>query len=196
MNKTKKEQTKEKLAKQLKNQIEIILEEYGEVIPTETIIKLKKIKDYKELIEIKDTKTISCFVRDDKIYFPETIEKILKMLKFIPGNSINKNHKAYKKENLVLNKNTFITYMKHLFIKGATPEEFYEENLLHETMHLCGSKGVFPLHEGLTEYKTRKIAQKHNLKTTGCGYPKEVKIVETLTQILGEEFMNIYSFEK
>lgn len=61
-------------------------------------------------------------------------------------------------------------------------------------MHLCGSRGSSPLFEGLTEYKTRKVALKYNLKTTGCGYPKEVKIVEELTKIFDSRFMDMYSF--
>ena len=85
--------------------------------------------------------------------------------------------------------------MKHIFIKGIDAKEFYEENLLHESLHFCGSGGSNPILEGLTEHRTRELAKKYNLKTTGCGYPKEVKIVDELQNILGEKFMNLYLFD-
>lgn len=187
----------ESLALLLKQYVQIILREYGDVIKTEDIIKLKQIVDYKDVIKIADTGTISCYVTSNKeIFFPESIYKTLNSLKFIPGYGIKKKHKTYTGENVVLNDNTFLTYMKHLFIKGADAKEFYEEMLLHESLHFCGSGGARPLLEGLTEHRARQLAKKYNLKTTGCGYPKEVQIVDELEQIFGEKFMNMYLFDR
>lgn len=197
MNDKQKEKIKEGLAIQLEQYVKIILKEYGDVIKTEDIIRLKQINDYKDMIRIANTGTISCLVTQSKIiFFPETVHKMLNALKLIPGRGINKNHRAYNVDNVVLNENTFETYMKHLFIKGADAKEFYEENLLHESLHFCGSGGVGPLLEGLTEYRTRELAKKYNLKTTGCGYPKEVKIIDELQQIFGDKFLNMYLFDK
>lgn len=41
---------------------------------------------------------------------------------------------------------------------------------------------------------TRKIAAKRDLKTNGCGYPKEVKIALKLQKIFGEEVLNKIAF--
>lgn len=119
MNKVEKVQMREELAKQLEYYVRLIFKEYGNIIPTSVLIRLKEVKDYKDLLEIEDINTISCFVRDDKIWFPEKVDKILKLLKFIPGNGISKNHKVCEDEDLVINDNTLVTYMKHLFLKGC-----------------------------------------------------------------------------
>ncbi len=197
MNKQIKENIQETLALQLENYVKIILKEYGDVINIEDIIRLKQIKDFKNEIIIWKTGTISCFVSspDYKINFPEQVYNLLNKIKKIPGNGLLKKHLPYNKDNLIINNNTFVTYMKHIFIKGIDAKEFYEENLLHESLHFCGSGGSSPILEGLTEHRTRELAKKHNLKTTGCGYPKEVKIVDELQNILGEKFMNLYLFD-
>ena len=95
------------------------------------------------------------------------------------------NHTTYNKDTVVINDNTFNTYIVHAFLKGLTPLEFYEEMLLHETMHLCGFNGNLALLEGITELKTRELAKKYSLKTNSCGYPKEVKLVNKLQTIFG-----------
>ena len=192
-----KENIQETLAIQLENYVKIILKEYGDVINIEDIIRLKQIKDFKNEIIIWKTGTISCFVSkpDYKINFPEQVYNLLNKIKKIPGNGLLKKHLPYNKDNLIINDNTFVTYMKHIFIKGIDAKEFYEENLLHESLHFCGSGGSNPILEGLTEHRTRELAKKYNLKTTGCGYPKEVKIVDELQNILGEKFMNLYLFD-
>lgn len=104
------------------------------------------------------------------------------------------NHIATKRDDLVNNENTFIDYIKHVILAGLTPTEFYAESLLHETMHLCGSGGADALSEGMTELKTRKLAQKYDLLTSGCGYPKEVKLILQLNDIFGSEVINKLTF--
>ncbi len=183
------------LAQRLQEYVLIILKEYADVINPDDIIRLKKINNYKDEIKITDTGTITCLVTPDKkMLFPESVNKILNIVKRIPGSGMKKNHKSYNEDNIIINNNTFETYMKHTFLKGNDVKEFYEENLLHESMHFCGAGGAGPLLEGLTEHRTRELAKKYNLKTTGCGYPKEVKIVDELQQIFGEKFMSMYLF--
>ena len=63
-------------------------------------------------------------------------------------------------------------------------------------MHFCGSNGKTALMEGLNEYLTRKLALKYNLKTNGCGYPKEIKIVIELEKIFGEKILQQIAFSK
>ena len=54
-------------------------------------------------------------------------------------------------------------------------------------MHFFGFDGVDAISEGITELRTRQLAQKYNLLTTGCAYPKEVKLARKLDDIFGEE---------
>lgn len=196
MNKNKKENIKNILAKQIKEYMEIIIKEYGEYIPCEHLIYLKTIEDLKDKIHIEKTGTITLFVRDGEFYFPEHVEGILNKLKFVPGFGRDKNHKCYNNDNLIENDNTYIDYMKHMHKKGITSEEFYLETLLHETLHFCGAGGSTPLLEGINELTTRKLAKKYNLTTSGCGYPKEIKIVCELEKILGEEMLNKILFTR
>ena len=203
MSPKKKEEIIEKLSKQAEEYIKIILKEYGDYIPDYRKKELPE-ENLRDCIVIKDTGTISCLCGleqvskneyQKKIYMPLLADKILRIVKYFPIFK-DENHKVYDENNVVINDNTFVDYVKHLAKKKSSAEEFYEENLLHEVMHFCGSYGGQALEEGLTEYHTRKLAQKYNLKTTGCGYPKEVKIAHELENIFDEKTMNLYSFDK
>ena len=77
-----------------------------------------------------------------------------------------------------------------------TPEEYFKEILLHETMHFCGSGGGTAIREGINELKTRQLAKKYNLLTSSCGYPKETKIAYELEKLFGEDTINKISFSK
>ena len=113
----------------------------------------------------------------------------------LPGYGINKKHKSYK-EGEVVNKNTYYDYIKHVFVSGMSVEEFFRDTLLHETMHFCGSVGGSAICEGLTEIKTREIAQKYGLKASRCGYPKEVEVVSRLQKIIGKDIMDKITFAR
>ena len=176
---------KKHLASQLEKYVYIIKKEYGEFIPKDRLDFLNAITNYEDLIKIEDTGTITCFVRDGKIYFPLLAYKVLNSLKKIPGFGMCPNHTTYNKDTVVINDNTFNTYILHAFLNGLTSLEFYEEMILHETMHLCGFNGNLALLEGITELKTRELAKKYSLKTNSCGYPKEVKLVNKLQTIFG-----------
>lgn len=185
------------LAKKLEKYVTIIIKEYGDYINERDLFRLNQIRNYNDMIRIYDTGTITCLVTSNNIInFPESVYKLLKKVNLIPGSGIKKNHLAYNNENIILNDNTFEDYMKHVFLKGMDAKDFYEENLLHESLHFCGAGGSVPLLEGLTEHRTRELAKKYNLKTTGCGYPKEVKIVDELENIFGKDFMSFYLFDK
>ena len=73
-------------------------------------------------------------------------------------------------------------------------EDFFRDTLLHETMHFCGSGGGSAIREGITELKTRELAQKYGLRASRYGYPKEVDIVSKFQNIVGVEIMNRIAF--
>lgn len=184
----------ERLKKELKMYVSLIVMENEQVIPAN--IKEKLSVNLSEVLNVKETGTISllCNSNDFKIYLPYSIIAAIEQLKLNPLFRTVPNHIATKRDDLVNNENTFIDYIKHVILAGLTPTEFYAESLLHETMHLCGSGGADALSEGMTELKTRKLAQKYDLLTSGCGYPKEVKLILQLNDIFGSEVINKLTF--
>lgn len=189
------ENTRRILAKDMKKYVQVILKEYGDVIPEGRQEFLSAIDDYYPRIIVKDTGTISMFATNNGIIMPKGAYPILKYMRMIPGFGINKKHKSYK-EGEIVNKNTYYDYIKHVFISGMSVEEFFRDTLLHETMHFCGSSGGNAIHEGLTELKTREIAQKYGLKASRCGYPKEVEVVSRLQKIIGKDIMDKITFAR
>lgn len=181
---------KNNLITEIKKLIEIIIQEYPSLVDIPTNY------DLQELVHIEETGTISLFVRNKNFYFPLDAFKVLEALKKIPGFGTVKNHKTYSQDNMIINDNTYITYIKHVFLKGLTAEEYFKEILLHETLHFCGSGGGTAIREGINELKTRQLAKKYNLLTSSCGYPKETKIAYEIEQIFGEEIINKIAFSK
>lgn len=187
--------TKCVLADDMRKYVQIILKEYATEIPNERQEFLQETDEYYSRIIVEDSGTISMFATNDGIIMPEGAYKIFKYMKFIPGYGINPKHKSYK-EGEIVNKNTYYDYIKHVFISGMSVEEFFKDALLHETMHFCGSDGGSAIREGLTELKTREIAQKYGLKASMCGYPKEVDIASRLQKIIGEHVINKITFSR
>lgn len=178
----------------LEKYIQIILAEYNNIIPNEKKEFLTNIDDYTNLIKTDETGTISLFVRNNKIYLPISAYQAIEEMKKNPQFGSNKNHLPYTEDTMLLNNNTFFDYIQHVVLKGLSAREYFEEILLHETMHLCGSGGASALREGFTELKTRQLAKKYHLNTSCCGYPKEVEIVYQLEQILGKEVTDKIAF--
>ena len=189
------ENTKRILAKDMKEYVQVILKEYGGVIPEERQKFLSAIDDYYSRIIVEDSGTISMFATNNGIIMPKGAYQIFKYMRMIPGYGINKKHKSYK-EGEIVNKNTYYDYIKHVFISGMSVEEFFRDTLLHETMHFCGSDGGSAIREGLTELKTREIAQKYGLRASRCGYPKEVEVVRKLQKIIGTDIMDKITFAR
>ena len=179
---------KNELIQSIYNIIEIIKQEYGDLTDIPENIKLEK------YVHIEQTNTISLFVSNKHFYFPTDAFRVLEALKKIPGFGRNPNHKAYNENNLINNDNTYITYLKHVFVAGLGPKEYFEEILVHETLHFCGSGGGSALREGINELKTRQLAQKYGLVTSGCGYPKEVGIALELEQLFGKDIIDKIAF--
>ena len=181
------EETQRRLTERIKEYITIIVEEFGAYIPEEVLYKLNNINDYSQILKVYDYGEVSAYADSENIHMPLCADRILDMASKIPGYGINKNHKTYNSENIVINNNTFLTYIKHVFISGTNAEGYYEDLLLHEVMHFCGSGGGNVLDEGTNELLTRMLAQKYNLRTNSCGYPKEVSLAYELMKTLGKE---------
>lgn len=175
--------------------IKAIIQEYGKFIPKERLSYLGNI-NYDEIIQIYDYGNINGLANPKHILLPLNAEKALEKIKTLPGYGSNPNHQTYNQATAIINDNTFETYVNHAIVTGMTLEQYFEDLLLHETMHFCGSDGGNALKEGINEYLTRKLALKKGFHTNGCAYPKEVKIAHTLESILGEEVITQIAFIK
>ncbi|MBQ3414334.1 MAG: hypothetical protein IJH39_03115 [Clostridia bacterium] len=186
-------ETIDNLSIYLEKYVKAILKEYGNAIPINKRKELENISDYKSILVINPEHTVSFYCCDDKIFLPQYASEILDKMKFIPGFGINKKHKCYK-NNEILNNTSYLGYIAHVVLKGLDIEDFCLESLLHETVHLCGSDGIEPFREGLTELKAREIAQKYGFPLSRCGYNKEVNIVSQVQDILGRELITKIAF--
>ena len=178
----------------LEKYIKTIISTYGRFIPNERFEYLSNINDYSNIIQIFDYSSINGYANNKYIALPLSADKAFDELKKITGYGTDESHKVYDSTNLIINDNTFMTYINHVIKKGVTLEDYFEDLLLHEIMHFCGSGGSTALMEGINELLTRKIALENNFKTSGCGYPKEVRIAYTLQEILGEDIINQIAF--
>lgn len=194
MNEFEKKEIQINLAKRLQEYIKAIIERYGKYISKEKLSKLNNISDYRDVIKIYENGSVNAYANDFKISMPLCVDKLLNIVSKIPGYGINKDHKNYNSETLINNDNTFINYIIHVFVSGAGIEDYYEDMLLHETMHFCGSKGSSALKEGINELLTRKLALEKGFRTNACGYPKEVQLAIELQNIFGEEIINQIAF--
>lgn len=176
-----------KLTERIQEYIGIIVKEYGLYMPEEVLNRLNTIKDYSQILKIYDYGEVSAYADSENVHMPLCADRLLSIASKVPGYGINKNHRPYNSDNMVINNNTFLTYIKHVFISGTNTEGYYEDLLLHEVMHFCGSGGGTVLNEGTNELLTRMLAQKYNLRTNSCGYPKEVSLVYELMKCFGEE---------
>lgn len=188
------EQDKTELSRKLKEYVNVILEEYKEVISVDIKEWLMSITNYEELIKIEETGTISLYVSNGKVFLPIDAYRAIDELSKRDGFGSKKNHITYNETNMIINDNTFLTFVEHVFLKGMTPKDYFSEILLHEVMHLCGSSGANALGEGFNELKTRELALKYNLETSCCGYPKEVMIAYRLQEIFGKELCDKLTF--
>ena len=182
------------LAKHLQEYISAIIEKYGKYIPEERLAILNNISNFENLIKIYDYGSVNAYATDSEISMPLCADKLLNIAGKIPGYGINKKHKSYNSKNLIINNNTYINYIFHVFVSGTNAEGYYDDMLLHETMHFCGSGGSSALKEGINELLTRKLALEKGFITNGCGYPKEVQLAFQLQNVFGEEILDQIAF--
>ena len=186
------------LSNYLKKYVNIINQEYGSYIPITRKIELDRIDNYEDEIEIENTGTITLYYygSDKKIHLPELAYSVIDEFKKNELYGIEPNHSPSNGKDLIDNDNTFEDYIEHAIKAGISPRKYFEESLLHESMHFCGSSGSDPISEGLTELRTRELAKKYGLLTSGCGYPKEVKLVRKIEEVFGRDVCYKILFEK
>lgn len=190
------EETQTYLASKVELYIKLIIKEYVEYIPINLLEQLNSITDYRQIIKIYDYGEINARANSEQISMPLCADKVLNTMSKIPGYGINRNHKTYNGETTIVNNNGFGTYLLHVFISGTDAKGYYDDLLLHETVHFCGGDGSSVLKEGIVELLTRMLAQKYNLRTSSCGYPKEVKLCYKLMEIMGEDTIKRLAFMK
>lgn len=188
------EKVHERISERFQIYVETIKEEYGEYMGKYNLKRLNQIEDYKNHVIIGRNGTINAHANYNGVYLPIEAYKALNDLSKFKEYGTDKNHRLYDEDTMVINDNTFYDYINHVIVTGSTPEDYYEDLLLHETMHFCGSGGASALKEGMNEYLTRKIALQQGFRTSCCGYPKEVKIVHELTKVFGEEIVTQLAF--
>lgn len=185
---------KNNLANNLKQYVSAITEKYSRYIPQERLNYLKSIDDFGSVINIYDYGSVNAYATDYEISMPLCADRLLNMASKVIGYGINKNHKTYNADNIITNNNTFVNYIYHVFVSGTNTEGYFDDMLLHETMHFCGSGGATALKEGINELLTRKVALENGFRTNGCGYPKEVQVAYRLQNLFGEEIFDQIAF--
>lgn len=154
---------------------------------------LANLDDAQEIVAFNDTDSISFFVRNGKLLLPKKAYSIFPYFKKYEIYGKERNNHRCIEEYLDTN-TTYLEYIEHVITGALSVYDYFEESLLHEAMHICGSGGGTPLEEGINELKTRELAQKYNIKIAAYGYSKEVEVSKKLQQILGKEIMDELTF--
>ena len=172
--------------------IRTILFKYIEIINKEYKNSIKR-NDNEDIIVLNSGDTISFHVIKDQLYLPLKAYEVFPKLREFSNFGSNREDKREVFEYLDTN-TTYADYIRHAIVAGLSEYDYFEESLLHEAMHLCGSGGGTALEEGINELKTRELAVKYNLKTSGYGYPKETEAAKKLQEILGKDIMDELTF--
>lgn len=179
-----------RIEKLLLQYIDLIGKEYPNV---NTSAILERINDGHKIVEFNDSSSISFIVRNGTLLLPKYAYTIFPMFEKYENYGINPNHHKNIEDYLDTD-TTYYDYIEHVIKSGMTTFDYFQESLLHETMHICGSFGGSPLEEGINELKTRELAQKYNINIAAYGYSKEVEIAKKLQGIIGKEIMDELTF--
>ena len=179
-----------KIKKLLLDHINLILKEYPNCAREQLS---NAINNDAEIVKFNPSNTITFIVQDGVLLLPKSAYQVFQLLKKYKNYGIKLNNHRSVEDYLDTN-TTYMEYIEHVIEGGISVCEFFEENLLHEAMHICGSQGGTPLEEGINELKTRELAQKYNVRIAAYGYSKEVEIAKRLQQIIGKEIMNELTF--
>lgn len=187
------------IADKLSLYIPAITAKFGEYMSNDTKSRLENIKNYEDIIAFDYSGNVSAWANQSKITLPMGASNAFDMISKLPNTGTNINHKNYTEETLIENDNTFEDYINHLILIKADILTYFNDLLLHETMHFCGSggsnsRGIGAFKEGLNEYLTRTVARENGFQTSGCGYPKEIKMVIAMEEILGTDVLTQMAF--
>ena len=179
-----------KIKELLLEYIKLILNNYSNC-NTEKILNV--INSNSEIVKFNPSNTITFVVRGGILLLPKSAYQIFPLLKQHKnyGTKLNSGRNI---EDYLDTNTTYIQYINYVIEAGLSVYDYFEESLLHEAMHICGSQGGTPLEEGINELKTRELAQKNNIKIAAYGYSKEVEIAKRLQQIIGKEVMDELTF--
>ena len=154
---------------------------------------MNKLRNNEEIVEFNSGDTITFVVTDGKLLLPKAFYNLFPLFKNYDNYGKNKNNGRQVGEYLDT-RTTYFEYIEHVITGALSVYDYFEESLLHEAMHICGSEGGSPLEEGINELKTRELAQKYNIKIAAYGYSKEVEVAKRLQKILGNKIMDELTF--
>lgn len=179
-----------KIKKLLFDYIKLILDNYSNC-DRKRILNI--INNQSEIVKYNTSNTITFIVQDNILLLPMAAYQVFSSLKEYENYGINKNN--YRKVEDYLDTNTtYQDYIVHVIEAGLSVYDYFEESLLHEAMHICGSQGGTPLEEGINELKTRELAQEKNIRIAAYGYSKEVALALRLQQVIGKQVMDELTF--
>ena len=173
----------------VKECIEIILQEYKEILPADHVRHLCDLLNNESNV-LMSRDGINCFYSSsqEKIIFPLQYYAIIEELKKTDKRfSTEKNRRFVSDENKIVNDNNYFTFFEYAIVAGLMAREVFEMFTLHETMHLCGATGNDMLSEAFTELKTRELSLKYGIEAACCNYSDEVKIAIELQKIFGKD---------
>lgn len=199
MNLEKETEIRQEIAEKLSIYIPANTAKFGAFMSKSTKNRLENIKNYEEIIAFDYSGNVSAWASQSKITLPIGATNAFDIISKFPNAGTDKNHKNYTEKTLIENDNTFEDYINHLILIKADILTYFNDLLLHETMHFCGSGGsnvrrIGAFKEGLNEYLTRIVAKENGFQTSGCGYPKEIKVVIAMEQILGSNVLTQMAF--
>lgn len=179
-----------KIKKLLSEYVSLILKEYPNCDRGQL---LNVINADAEIVKFNPSNTITFIVQKGVLLLPTAAYQFFPLLKKYENYGTKLNNHRNIQDYLDTN-TTYMEYISHVIESGMSVYEYFEDNLLHEAMHICGSQGGTPLEEGINELKTRELAQKYNIRIAAYGYSKEVEISKRLQQIIGKEIMDEITF--
>ncbi len=113
------------------------------------------INNNSEIVKFNTSNTITFIVQDNVLLLPKAAYQIIPLLKQYKNYGTKFNSHRNIEDYLDTN-TTYMDYINHIIESGIDVYGYFEESLLHEAMHICGSQGGTPLEEGINELKTRE----------------------------------------
>ena len=145
-----------KVKKTLLQYIKVITKEYPNSCGNKV---LEKVNSGEELVEFNKSNAISFFVRNGILLLPQAAYNLFPLLRRYE-NYGTKSKDGRSTEDYLDTNTTYQEYFNHVVEGALSVYDYFEESLLHEAMHLCGSDGGTPLEEGINELKAILLNKK------------------------------------